>query len=63
MFAVWRMLEELEETEQRSINKAYIKGRGTNIGKYYYKWKRHNIFKAKESSLFKKKYGSCFSRL
>ncbi|MCL9823421.1 MAG: hypothetical protein SPE20_01170 [Helicobacter sp.] len=24
MFAVWRMLEELEETEQRSINKAYM---------------------------------------
>ena len=28
----------------------------------YNKWKRYNFFKAKESSIFKKKHGCCFPR-
>ena len=48
----------------RKINsyKANIKRRRTNIRKYNYKWKRYNFFKTKKSTIFKKKYGSCFSR-
>lgn len=46
-----------------NTNKTNIKRRRTNFWKYYNKWKRYNIFKTKKSSIFKKKYGGCISRL
>ena len=46
-----------------NINKANLKRRRSNIRKYNNKWKRHHIFKTKQSSIFKKKYGGGISRL
>ena len=43
-------------------DKVNFEGGRTYFWKYYNKWKRYNFFKAKESSIFKKKHGCCFPR-
>ena len=45
-----------------NTNKINTKRRRTNIRKNNNKWKRHNIFKTKPYTIFKKKYGSCIPR-
>ena len=52
--------ETKNEEKEKVIN---FKRRRANIWKYNNKRKRYNISKAKQSSIFKKKYGGCVPRL
>ena len=46
-----------------TLIKLILKEEEPSIWKYNYKWKRYNFFETKESTIFKKKYGSSVSRL